>query len=510
VSDATIAEAALEVKGVTKRYASEAGDVRANEDVHLTVHTGALHAIVGENGAGKSTLAHIIAGITRPDSGSIDVFGQTLRLGIPRESRVLGVGLVPQHFSLVLPMTVWENVILGDEPATFGWVDRNQARQAVTEAIQALDLRISPDDRVADLPLPSRQGVEIVKALVRKARLLILDEPTSVLGPEESKHLFALMRKLRDDDVTVLLVTHRIRDVIEHASAVTVMRHGKCVATHSRDEFDEDRIVSEIIGESRPPQETEQGGTVDGRSVLTLEDITVNTAGRGVLSSIDLTIREGQIIGVAGVDGNGQTELAMTVAGHLLPESGSIRLGDEEITDQGPGEKRAAGIAYIPEDRRGTALIEDFSIRDNLFLGGHDRFGTTWSWDACAATDAANDLITAFDIRTPSALARVDSLSGGNQQKVVLARELSRDPRVLVAAHPTQGLDLGATRFVHKRLRQVRSSGCGILVISNDIKELRAISDRILVMYRGKIAGIQDTADYDENRIGAWMTAGKS
>lgn len=501
-------EIALEVSGLTKRYVIDDQTVLANDAIELEVESGSLHAVVGENGAGKSTLAHILSGMTTPDAGKVEIFGRPLPFGDPLGSRSFGLGLVAQHFTLVDTLTVWENVALGNEPVTAGWIDRDVARSRVERVADSISLDVSPDDVVGDLSLPLRQGVEIVKALSGDTRLLILDEPTSVLGPEESAGLFERIEGLRAQGTTIILVTHRMREVTDHATACTVLRDGKSVATFARDEFDEGRIVEAIIGrpESQPLKPTrppESGG-----NSIRLSDVTLKVGGRPILDELQLEVRGGEILGLAGVAGNGQTELCDVIAGLRQIDQGSIEIAGEIVTSEDARRRREAGLVYIPSDRRNSALVEDFSVRDNLFLGRHHSFGSWWNWNRDRTESAAADLIRSYDIRTPSAIIPVGSLSGGNQQKVVIARELSREPRAILAVHPTQGLDLGATRFVHDRLVESKENGCGTLILSNDLDELRTICDRIAVIYRGKIVGICGVDAYDEATVGSWMTSG--
>jgi len=500
---------AISLSGVTKRYTSDDGlTTLANQDVDLSVEPRALHAIVGENGAGKSTLVHILTGRVSPDTGNASIFGAPLELGDVSASKQLGMGLVAQYFTLVGPLTVWENVVLGNEPSVAGLIDRDAARQLASDLASSLDLDISPDDIVEDLPMASRQGVEIMKAMRDDTRILILDEPTSVLGPQESKRLFERIASLRDNGTTVVLVTHHMREVLEHATDVTVLRHGKSVANFERDDFDENAIVEAIVG--RQPRQTTNTtvGTTQTGIALQLENVSLRQGDLAILDNLSLNVARGEIVGLAGVAGNGQTELASLVAGHTDPTAGHIHLSGSDATDSTPCDRRDAGLAYIPEDRAKAALVGSFSVRDNLLLGGHHRYGSPWRLDQDAADTFASELITRYDIRTPSQAVVVDSLSGGNQQKVVIARELSRSPNLVVAMYPTQGLDLGASAFVHEQLAEACAKGCGVLLVSNDLEELRTMCNRIAVIYRGRIAGIMDTSEYDEQQIGSWMTTG--
>ena len=506
---------AIDVKGLTRRFDSDSGFVVANDSIDLSVQPGALHAIIGENGAGKSTLAHILAGIVRPDTGTIRVFDTPIDTGSPAASRSVGIGLVAQHFTLVDTLTVWENVVLGNEPMRDGRIDPAAARETVHTLSSMLGVEISPDALISALPLPTRQSVEIIKVLARDASILILDEPTSVLGPEESKRLFAHVESLRRAGTTVLLITHRIREVVNYATSVTVLRHGKSVATFARDEFDSDRIIETVIGGAALP-------TVNAHAprpvsahlpsvVLSINGLTTDGAGtEAKLNGLSLQVSGGEIVGLAGVAGNGQTELADTIAGLRNASSGVIVIDGQEVTSKDARTRRQAGLAYIPEDRKQDGLVGTFSVRDNLFLGGHGQFGSALRWDREAADTAAETLIRKYDIRTLASSTPVDRLSGGNQQKVILARELSRNPKLIIALHPTQGLDIGAAAFVHDQLRAARASGSGILVVSSDLEELRSLTDRIAVIFSGRIVGIADTDAYDEQVIGKWMTSGNS
>jgi ABC-type uncharacterized transport system ATPase subunit len=515
LTPSSTADPALDVKGLTRRFESEGGFVVANDGIDLTVQAGALHAIVGENGAGKSTLAHILAGIVRPDTGTIRVFDTPIDTGSPAASRSAGIGLVAQHFTLVDTLTVWENVVLGNEPMRGGRIDRVAARETVHTLCSMLGVEIAPDALVSTLPMPTRQSVEIIKVLARDARILILDEPTSVLGPEESKRLFERVESLRQIGTTVLLITHRIREVMDNATRVTVMRRGKSVATFGRDAFDSDRIIETMIGRAAPSTVNARaaGRTLEHTPsvVLSVDRLITEAASTGAkLNGLSLQISSGEIVGLAGVAGNGQTELADTVAGLRKASSGTIVIDGQHVTYSDARTRRQAGLAYIPEDRKRDGLVGTFSVRDNLFLGGHGQFGSALRWDREATDAAADTLIRKYDIRTPASSTPVDRLSGGNQQKVILARELSRNPRLIIALHPTQGLDLGAAAFVHEQLLAARDSGTGILVVSSDLEELRSLTDRIAVIFSGRIAGIVETDAYDEQLIGTWMTSGNS
>jgi simple sugar transport system ATP-binding protein len=423
----------------------------------------------------------------------------------------MGIGLVAQHFTLVDTLTVWENVILGDEPGNFGRIDREHARQTVIDLAASLGLELSVDVEAGNLPLPTRQGVEIIKALAQDVRILILDEPTSVLGPAEADRLFDRIAKLRASGTTIILVTHRIHEVIEHATAVTVLRQGASVATFPHEAFDAPQIIEAIIGKPAPPSEPDPSPQSNNCVSLSLKGIsTAEQETRCRLDDLSLDVYQGEILGLAGVAGNGQTELAEVIAGIRNVITGTIEIEGTNVTNADTRTRRERGLAYIPEDRRRDGLVGSFNVRDNLFLGDHEQFGNRWNWNREATEASAEALILEYDIRTPSPLVRVDSLSGGNQQKVILARELSRDPRIILAVHPTHGLDLGAAAFVKQGLREAKLAGRGILLISSDLEELRSLSDRIAVIFKGQIGGIAESNDFDEQIIGSWMTSGRA
>jgi simple sugar transport system ATP-binding protein len=508
--------AAVEMRGITKRY----GSLLANDGIDLHVGSGQIHAIVGENGAGKTTLIRILCGLTEADRGEAVVDGQALPPGNPRAALDAGLGLVAQQLSLVPTLTAWENVVLGREPARRGRLDRRAAVAASAELAQSLGVDVPPDVPVETLPLSTRQIVEIMKALYRRARILVLDEPTSALAPAESERLLVMLRRFRDAGTTVILVTHRIREVVDCADRVTVLRRGHLVETFARDNLGQEVLVRAIVGEgedrvpgvsgSAEPETTAPQGLESGVGpILEVEGLRVEVGGRVPVDGLDLTVGRGEIVGIAGVAGNGQRELAGAVTGRLSATTGAIRLRESDVTRLSPSERRAAGIAVIPEDRTREGLIPTFSLLENLVLGRQRRFRGKWGLDRSAMAGHASRLMDRFDIRADDPGLPVSTLSGGNQQKALLARELAGSPALVVAIRPTGGLDVRATAFAHAQLDSVRRRGGGVLLISPDLEEATALSDRISVLYRGRVVGEQVRGGFCVEALGRMMTTGK-
>ena len=518
---------AITMRDITVRY----GPMVANDAVDLAVQPGEMHAVVGENGAGKTTLMHVLCGLVRPDTGTVCVDGRVLPPGRPDAALDAGVGLVAQHFSLIPPLSVWENVVLGCEPVRWGCLERRKARAQTADLVERLGVSLPVDAPVESLPLGVRQIVEIAKALYRRARILILDEPTSALSPPEADRLFTLVTRLRDDGTTVLLVTHRIREVQAHATRATVLRRGRIVRTFDRDDFDAGTLVQAIVGSredgaspahrngsSVPFSASRKGakaqrdtGTMQGRplrseTLLQIERLDGPTGTRASLDSLTLAVHRSEILGIAGVAGNGQQALVRAVTGLSPVRAGRIVLNGRDITRDSVAARRAAGLGFIPEDRHVEGMIPGFSIRDNLLLGSQRRHTGVRGLDFNAVTAHAMDLIARFDIRCEGPHQLAHRLSGGNQQKMVVARELSRRPDLILAVQPTRGLDIRAAAFVHRQLMDVRARSGGVLLISSDLEELMALSDRIAVLYRGRAMGVQSRETFDSEALGRMMT----
>lgn len=507
--------AALEMRGITKRY----GSLLANEGIDLSVGGGEVHAIVGENGAGKTTLMHILCGLVRPDLGEVVVDGQALPLGDPRAALNAGLGLVAQQLSVVPALTAWENVVLGREPVRRGRLDRRAAIEATAGLARSLGVSLPLDVPVETLPLSMRQIVEILKALHRRARILVLDEPTSALAPAETARLLAMVRRFRDAGTTVLLVTHRIGEVLDTADRATVLRLGRRVETFERGDLQADRLVRAIVGERaeagsavlesvRPRTRPYRRPREEDGPLLEIEGLKVEADGRALIDGLDVRVGRGEILGIVGVAGNGQRELAGAVTGRFRAAAGAIRMDGRDVTRHSQRDRRAAGLAVIPEDRVSEGLIPTFTLTENLALGFHRRFGGRWGLDLEEMARHAARLTDRFDIRAVDSRQHVSSLSGGNQQKVVVARELAGDPVLVVAIHPTRGLDLTAAAFVHAQLEAVRGRGGGVLLMSSDLEESMALSDRIAVIYRGGVVGEQSCDGFDAEALGMMMTGG--
>jgi len=471
------------MRGIVKTF----GDVVANDGVDFTLAPGTIHALLGENGAGKTTLMRVLYGLTTPDDGEIRVGGWRADIRAPKDAIRLGIGMVTQHFSLVAPMTVAENVVLGAEGGFL--LDLAEARRRVAQASERVGIAVEPDARIIDLSVGEQQRVEIVKALSREARVLILDEPTAVLVPQQVEALFDALRRLREDGLAVVFISHKLREVMAISDAVTVLRRGKVVGTVATRDTDQRELARMMVGElaERAPQP--QAGA-PGTPVLRVEGLSANDfLGLPAVKDVSFEVRAGEILGVAGVSGNGQTELAEVLSGMRPASSGRMTVD--------------GALGRIPEDRR-ASLVGDMSVAYNLVLDHLDDYRHGPMLDERSLRRRADELIQRFDIRArPN--DPVASLSGGNMQKVILARVLARAPRALVVAQPTQGLDVGATEYVRAQLVAQREAGAGILLISEDLEELLALSDRLVVMYEGELVGEFDRAEADVEEIGALM-----
>ncbi|GAB2847389.1 ABC transporter ATP-binding protein [Actinocorallia aurea] len=480
---------ALELRGITKRF----GSLVANDAIDLEITPGEIHCLLGENGAGKSTLMNILYGLYQPDEGQILVDGEPLALDGPRSAINAGIGMVHQHFMLVPVFTVADNVMLGDERTKGGLLDRKTARAHVRDVSARYGLEVDPDAIVGDLPVGIQQRVEIIKALTRDARFLILDEPTAVLTPQETEELFTVMRRLREAGTAIVFITHKLKEVRAIADRITVIRRGAVVGT-ALPSASESELASLMVGrEVRLRVDKEPVQNTGEPPAFSVRGLTVrNAAGQAVVDGIDLDIAPGEILGVAGVQGNGQTELAQAVLGLLEPEAGSITLDGAELVGKAPRDRLRAGLGFVPEDRSHDGLVGGASVAENLVLDLYDRapFGRRGSMDVGAVRRNARERVEEFDIRTTSIDTHVTHLSGGNQQKVVVAREMSRPLRMLLVSQPTRGVDVGAMEFIHKRIVRERDQGRPVLVISTELDEIFALADRIAVMYRGRIMAI--------------------
>lgn len=478
----------LELQGMTKRF----GAVIANDQISLVVEPGQIHALLGENGAGKSTLMNLLYGLYQPDEGRVVLDGQEVSFSNPGEAMDAGIGMVHQHFMLVPVFSVAENVVLGNEPTTrVGSLDLDVARQRVDEISARFGFDIDPDAIIEDLPVGIQQRVEIIKALARDAEILILDEPTAVLTPQETDELMGIMRHLASEGKSIVFITHKLREVKAVADIVTVIRGGKVVDSVSP-ETPINELASLMVGR-------EVGLTVTkkpvgaGEPVLVIDNlVVVDDRQRRVIDGVTLDVRAGEVLCVAGVEGNGQTALAETLMGLRQVTSGTITLDGNDITHSSVKQVLDAGVGYIPEDRKKDGLVGEFTIEENLMLDGsfHKPWTKGLSIDFGSRARETMKLIEEFDIRTPSATTLVKKLSGGNQQKVVVARELSRQLRLFMAAQPTRGVDVGSIEFIHERIIATRDSGIPVVIFSTELDEVYSLADRIAVMYRGRLVGI--------------------
>ncbi len=495
--------ALLEVTGVTKRYPG----VVANDNVSLTVNAGEVVALLGENGAGKSTLLKAVFGLIKPDSGEIKIGGTPIVFGDTAGVISRGVGMVHQHFQLVPVMTVAENLILGDEPKRGLFINQKAARAEIIALSKRYGLEVDPDAVIEDLPVGMQQRVEILKALRKDVKLLILDEPTAVLTPQEIDELLGVIRNLAKSGVGVVLITHKLHEVMAVADRVVVLRGGKLVGTTTPKETDEAGLAQMMVGRSVVLQ-VNRTEAKRGAVVLEVKGLQVRDD-RKILSvkGVDLVLHKGEILGVAGVEGNGQRELVEAICGMRHREAGEVLISGEATKDMAPHSVHEAGISHVPEDREKHGLVANYSIADNLVLNQFDQapFAKGWIRNLGEVAKNAEQLVEKFDIRTPSAFNQASSLSGGNKQKVVVARELSQELPVLVAAQPTRGVDVGSIEFIHNQLISARDNGAGVLLVSAELDEILSLSDRIAVMSGGKIVAIVDSKDADRNYIGRLM-----
>ena len=491
----------LELRGITKRF----GPLVANDSINLTVEPGQIHALLGENGAGKSTLMNVLFGLYQPDGGEILLDDVPQHFSGPGQAMAAGIGMVHQHFMLIPVFTVAENIMLGHEPSKFGVINLAEARRRVREISDRFGFDLDPDALVEDLPVGLQQRVEIVKSLSRDAKVLVLDEPTAVLTPQETDELMLTMRQLADHGTSIVFITHKLREVKAVADTITVIRLGKVVGS-AEPSASTDELASLMVGrdveltvQKDPPKLGKEAFIVNG---LTLFGPT----GQRLLDDVSFSIREGEVLAIAGVQGNGQTELTETIVGLRDKARGSITLYGDEIIGDTVKQVLEAGVGFVPEDRKVDGLVAEFTVAENLML---DRstgapFAKGFSIDFAHRDEFADASIAEFDIRTPGKDTLVGRLSGGNQQKVVLARELGRELKLFVASQPTRGVDVGSIEFIHERIVQVRDSGVPVLVVSTELDEVIALADRIAVMYRGSIIDIVP-ADTPREQLGRLM-----
>ena len=496
----------LELKGITKRFPG----VVANDHVDFELAPGEVHALLGENGAGKSTLMNILYGLYHPDEGEIRLRGNPIRIDSPRAAIDVGIGMVHQHFMLIPVMSVAENIVLAVEPRKGPFIDLDAANEKVRDISKRFGLAVRPEARVESISVGMQQRVEILKALYRGAEILILDEPTAVLTPQEAEELFEIIRSLQAEGKSIIFITHKLGEVLAIADRITVLRRGKTIETVPREGATEASLARLMVGREVLLRVEKTPGN-PGAPLLTVENLRVlDERGLEAVRGISLEVKAGEIVGIAGVDGNGQSELVEAITGLRKPEAGRIVAAGEDVTDEGCRECLDAGVGHIPEDRQRRGLVLDFSLAENIAL--HDfrqEPDSKWGWLYPKRLVArARGLLKEFDVRGGGPQTLAGSLSGGNQQKVVIAREVSRDPKILIAAQPTRGLDVGAIEFVHRRLVTERDEGRGILLVSFELEEILSLSDRVLVVYEGQIAG-EYPPEVSEEELGIAMTGGR-
>ncbi|MFB4313450.1 ABC transporter ATP-binding protein [Actinomadura sp. 21ATH] len=496
---------AVRLTSITKRFPG----VVANRDVDLTIERGEVHALCGENGAGKSTLMKILYGMQRPDEGTIEVGGERVAFRSPADAIARGIGMVHQHFKLADNLTVLENVILGAEPRRRGRIDFAAARARIAKMSDTYGLRVDPDVLVETLGVGDRQRVEILKVLFRGAEVLILDEPTAVLVPQEVEELFGNLRDLRAEGLTVLFISHKLDEVLSVADSISVLRRGTTVATRLDPAGVTSRELAELMVGSELPTPELRESTVTEDVQLQVDGLTVLTdAGRPVVDGVSLRIRRGEIVGLAGVEGNGQSELIEAIMGIRQADSGTIAFGGDDITTWPTRRRREAGIAYIPEDRHRHGLILEGTLWENRMLGHQTRRpNVRGPWvDRRGARADTTRIVREYDVRTPGIDVPAAALSGGNQQKLIVGREMSGDPRLLIAAHPTRGIDVGAQAAIWEYLRQARAAGLAVLLISADLEELIGMSDTLHVILRGRLVAEVDPGTVTPEELGSAMT----
>jgi len=493
----------LEVKGITKQFPG----VLANDNVNFELRKGEIHALLGENGAGKSTLMNLIYGLHRPDKGDVIVNGKIAAIESPNDTIALGIGMVHQHFMLIPVFTVAENVMLGDETVKRGSLDRAAVAAKIVEISKQYGLDVDPNAMVGTLPVGLQQRVEIVKTLYRNAEIVILDEPTAVLTPQEAEDLFRIMRDLTARGVSIIFITHKLKEVLAVADRITVMRAGRVINTVLPSETDSAQLANMMVGrqviltvDKKDHEATEEVLRVEGITVRDQRDLET-------VHNVSFSVRGGEVLGIAGVQGNGQTELSEALTGLRTPTGGKVTIDGRDLTGKPPRVITEAGLAHIPEDRQRHGLVLSYTVADNMALCDyyHPPFSQHGVLQPKALDENARKLIKAFDVRTPSAFVNAGKLSGGNQQKVIVARELSRPVKLVIANQPTRGLDVGSIEYIHSEIIKMRDRGVAVLLISAELDEIMALSDRIAVMYRGQIVAIVETKKTTREQLGLWM-----
>ena len=499
----------LELRGITKRFPG----VLANDNVNLTIRTGEILCLLGENGAGKSTLMNILYGLYSADEGEILMDGKPLELESPGDAIAAGIGMVHQHFMLVPVFSVAENVVLGVEPTLGGGIlNIDEARDDVRSISEQYNLAVDPDAIIEELPVGIQQRVEIIKVLFRDAEILVFDEPTAVLTPQEVQEFFAIVRKLKDDGKGIIFITHKLKEVLELSDRIAVLRRGAVVGEADPKTASETDLAELMVG--RPVElKVTKTEAEPGDVVLDVKDLMVlDVHHQFAVDGVSFAVRRGEIVGVAGVQGNGQTELVEALTGLREVVSGTVRVGDKELTNASPREIHHSSVAHVPEDRQRSGLVMGFSLTENFVLDSYydEPFSSGIKMDWVRSREEAERLITEFDVRTPSSEIPASNLSGGNQQKVIVAREFSRDVDLVIASQPTRGIDVGSIEFIHERIVAERDQGAAVLIVSSELDEVMALSDRILVMFDGKVVATKRPEETTNAELGLYMAGATS
>jgi simple sugar transport system ATP-binding protein len=496
----------LELRNITKTF----GDIVANNDVSLSVAKGTIHAIVGENGAGKSTIMRIVYGFYNADSGEIIVDGKPVDIRTPHDAIALGIGMVHQHFMLVDTMTVAENIILGAETGGAFDLDLEKANRNIRELSEELKLNIDPNAVIEDLSVGQQQRVELLKALYRNAELLILDEPTAVLSPQEVEEFFAILRRMKEQGKTIIIITHKLEEVLAISDDVTVMRDGKVVGNVKTSDTNAQDLARMIVGRDVLLRVEKTDATPRG-DVLEVKDLSIAGKHGPAVRNVSFSVRAGEIVGIAGIEGNGQTELIEALAGLCTPTSGKIKFEGRDVLGKSARALKELGIAHIPEDRHKRGLLLASDLAENSILGVHYRppiATTTGFLNSSAIKARVNEIIRDFDVRPPVAALPAKALSGGNQQKLIIGREFELDPKLLLVSQPTRGVDIGAIEFIHRKLIELRDAGSAVLLVSAELEEVTSLADRLLVIREGRIVGEVDPKTTSVEEIGLMMTGG--
>lgn len=493
----------LEVRGITKRFPG----VLANDSINLTLRRSQVLGLLGENGAGKSTLMNMIYGLYKPDEGEILVNGAPVQIDGPKDAIELGIGMVHQHFQLVDVLTVTENVMLGNETVSGPFLRRDRARREIQELSREYGLDVDPDALISDLPVGVQQRVEIIKALYRHADILILDEPTAVLTPQETRGLFKIMRALLDRGVSIIFISHKLKEILEICDDVVVLRRGKVAGSADPKQSTEQSLASLMVGRD-VILEVDKAEARPGDEILNVVNLNVHDdRGLPAVESLSFGLQRGEILGIAGVQGNGQTELVEALAGMRSVEGGRFFIKGEEMTNASPRKVTEQGVGHVPEDRQRDGLVAGFTVMHNLVLCAYyqDAFSSAIVVDERAIADNARQLVEQYDVRPPIINNIAGGLSGGNQQKVIVAREFSRDVDLLIASQPTRGLDVGSIEFIHRQILRMRDAGAGILLVSSELDEVLSLADRVAVMFEGQIIDILSIEEADRDTVGLRM-----